>query len=185
MSYDLNDDEFNFDDDQTQGPKALREQVKKLAKQLETLTGELEAERKEKAELAGQVKSVSLRDALSAAGVDAKFLKVAEKDGVEPTEEAVKKWVKENEDIYSFKPVEAKPQQGEPDGEEEQEFEDDETDEELRAAIEAGQATESAGRPSGSSTTIQALEQANANLGQFKTEAEIDAYLAQLGAPRR
>lgn len=178
-------DGYNTDDDEpTAGD--LRSLVKKLQKQLKAKDDEL-AERDSKiGELTKTVKATSLRDLLTDAKIDPKFARLAERDGVEPTAEAVKAWVDENKDFYSFTPpagAEAQPSAA--DEVDEGQESEDEVDPELTEAIAQGQSLEANGRPSGSSTVVTALEQAQANLGQFKTEAELDEFLRSLGAPRR
>lgn len=112
----------DYDDDygQNDGPKALRDLVEKLQKQVKDLEKGLDAEKAEKATLAAQVKKSSLADLLKAAGIDPKFAARADKDGAEPTADGVKAWVEENKDFYNFaaaKPAETVAEQAEPDGE--------------------------------------------------------------------
>lgn len=179
--WDENDDAGNT------GPKALRDQLDKLKAELKEQAKELEKAKSENAELVTKVKATTFRDALSDAGIDPKYARFAERDGVEPTAEAVKQWVEDNRDVYAFLQKSTAPSTDEVTDEEQGDevVEEDQIPEELAEAIRQGQATEGVGRPSGSSTVVKALEQAQANLDQFKTEEEVDNYLRSLGAPRR
>ena len=95
--------DYNDDyDDQSNGPKALRELVEKLQKQVKDQEKALEAEKAEKAELSAKVKKSSLADLLKQAGVDPKFAARADKDGADATEDGVKAWIEENKDFYNF-----------------------------------------------------------------------------------
>lgn len=86
------------------GPKALRDHAKKLEKELADLKKSLEDERQARAEAEKKAKSASLADLLRDAKVDPKFARLASRDEVEPTKEAVAAWIEENKDFYSFTP---------------------------------------------------------------------------------
>ena len=176
MTDNLSWDEY---DDDTPNPGDLRDLVKKLQKELKTVKGSIEEKDKTIADLTGKVKATSLRDLLTAQGIDPKFAKRAELDGVDATEDAVKQWRQDNDGIYAFTPAEPA-QEGEAS---EDEGAADEVPDDLRNGLQQGQDLEGAGRPSGSSTIADALRAARENPGQFKSEAEIDAYLRSLNAP--
>ena len=167
-----------FDDDEQDqnGPKALRDALAKAKADLEQARKDLEAERATNAELSTKVKSISLRDTLSAAGVDPQYARFAERDGVEASEDAVKKWVEENKAVYAFLAPKATS------ATEDNEEPVDVIDPALEAGIAAGQQAEAGARPSGTATIIDTLN--GTDLSQFKSEAEVDAYLRSLGAPR-
>jgi hypothetical protein len=174
-------DEFETDDE-GQTPGDLRNLVKKLQKQLKTVQGQLEEKDSTINELTNKVKATSLRDLLTEAKIDPKFARLAERDGVEPTAEAVKKWVDDNKDFYSFTPAAAASEQDDA-GDDQGEGEEDHVDPDLVAAVAQGQATEGVGRPSGSSTVTETIRQAMANPGQFKSREDMIAFLKDLGAP--
>lgn len=169
------------DDRNDPSPGDLRNLVKKLQKELKDRDEKLAAQGKTIDDLTGQVKATSLRDLLTAQNIDPKFAKVAERDGVEPTEDAVKQWRQDYDGIYAFRP--AAEQSLEDDAGDEGEGDEGHVPDGLDDALQAGQNLEGAGHPSGSSTISDALRAARANPGQFKTEEELDAYLRKLGAP--
>lgn len=169
--YDDNDD---YDQEQS-GPKALRDALEKAKRELAEAKKALEAEVAAKADLEKKVKSSTLRDALTDAGIDPKYARFAERDGVEATPESVKKWVDESKDVYAFLAPKAQAREQEQDGPE------DVVDPDLVAGIEAGQSAESGGQPRGSNSVIDTL--AGADPSSFKSEAELYAYLQKLGAP--
>ena len=177
------DDDDDFD---STGPKALRDQLAKIKKDLADAQKELTKANEEKADLQTKVKSSTLRDALSDQGIDPKYARLAERDGAEPTPEGIKAWVKENEDVYAFlqKPDRA-PEVDDGEQDDGDEADEDGFDPDLEQEIRLGQQTESTGRPSGSSTVLQALEQAGADLSRFKSGDEVDAFLRSLGAPSK
>lgn len=170
------DDDF---DEQPSGPKALRDARDAAVKKAEELQAELEKRDKTIAELSGKVKSSSLRDALQDAGVDPKYARFADRDGIEPTAEAVKTWVEENRDVYAFLNAsqQSAPTEGEPGEQAKQEGEETggEMDPDYVEQLRAGQAAASVGRTPGPTNIEQALE--GANPASFQTEAEIDAYI--------
>ena len=172
---------YGYDEDDEYGqeqnaPKALRDALKKAQDELkarDATIAELEASA---SDLASRLKTTSLRDALTDAKVDPKYARFAERDGVDPTPEAVKKWVEDNKDVYAFlAPKQTEPADAEP------AEQADEIPDELRQQLEAGSTLESAGRPGNSVTVMEALNAVKPE--QFKTEAELDAYIRSLGAP--
>lgn len=129
--------------DNDTSPKALRDHAKALEKQLEDLKKSLETEKAARTAAEKAAKSASLADLLRSANIDPKFAKLAERDGIDPTADAVKAWVKENEDFYNFgakKATEAE----EPEAEAETEV--DEFDPEMAAALEQSAQLDSAGK---------------------------------------
>lgn len=180
--YDDDDNEYGQPQD---GPKALREAHDKAIAKVKELEAKLAEQTKLNDEQAAKLKSTSFRDALADAGLDPKYARFAERDGVEPTAEDVKKWAEENKDVYAFLAPKSEPTR---EGDEEQvEFEDvsgqDSLDPDYEAQMRAGQQAESTGRPSGSATVEQAL--ASTDVSQFKTREELEKFLfEQLNAPR-
>lgn len=171
--YDENDD---FEDESGSSPKDLRAALAKANKALKAKEAEL-AERDTKiAELSNAVKSTSLRDRLADAGIDPKYATRAERDGVEPTDESVKQWIDENKDVYVFlnKPAAANADEAH------EEQAGDLIDPDLEAGVRAGQQVESTGRTSGFKTAVEAVTAAKPD--QFKSEAELLAFLGGLGA---
>lgn len=99
--------DYEYDDENTEGPKALREHAKKLEKQLAESLKANEALQGQVTDLTVAVKKSSLTDLLKQAGVDPKFVVKADRDGVDATEDGVKAWIEENRDFYNFgKPAE-------------------------------------------------------------------------------
>lgn len=170
---------YDDDDDYTDGPKNLRDALKKAQDQLAQVQKDLEAERSSSADLAKKLKATSLRDALSDAGVDAKYARFAERDGVEPDVEAVKKWAAENADVYAFLAPKSAPAAD--DGDDGPDGQEDQLPQEFVDQVRAGQRVENTGRPSGSSTVLEALT--TVDPASFKTERELDDYIQSLGAP--
>jgi hypothetical protein len=134
----MSDNYYDDDNDQKDGPKALRDLVDKLQKQVKDQEKALEAERAEKATLSAQVKKSSLASLLKAAGVPEKFAARADKDGAEATEDGVKAWIDENKDFYNFGPATPVVEVQEPDGE-------PNVSPEMRDALAASRALDSAG----------------------------------------
>jgi hypothetical protein len=176
----LYDDDDDFDGN---GPKALRDALKKVQDELKAAQKELEDERKTNADLAKQVKTTSLRDALSDAGVDPKYARFAERDEVDADVESVKKWVEENKDVYAFlnKPAAATdaPAGDVVDAGDEEEVDD--LDQDFVDQVLAAQAVETSGRPSGSTTVMQTLE--GVDLNKVTSQEDIVKLLKELGAP--
>ena len=176
---------YDEDDDYGQtdnGPKALRDALKKAQDDLKARDAEIATLKEQAATLSKQVKSSTLRDALSDAGLDPKYARFAERDEVEPNVESVKKWADENKDVYAFlnKPAAEAPP-GDDDGDAGDAGPEDQIDPALAAQILAAQQLSSDGRPSGSTTIQDTL--AAINLDQFKDGSEIDALIRSMGAP--
>lgn len=87
---------YDYDDDEQQGdsPKALRDLVKKLQKDLEKVTGERDT-------FASKAKEADRTAVYTKLNIPPKIQRWM-KD-VEPTEDAVKQWVAENGEDFSFK----------------------------------------------------------------------------------
>ena len=171
MSYD------DFDEDeQNAGPKALRDHAKKLEKQLEELAKKLEAAEQARTEAEKKAKASTLRDVLTGLKIDPKFARLAERDGVEPEADAVKKWVDENKDFYSFTPTQA--EQADEVADEVYEESEDDIDPNYRQAVEAGNRAGAQGAGMGSSSVVDQI--ANLSAGSFE---ELVAELEKLGAP--
>ena len=102
-------EEFDdFDDDQQSGPKALRDQLKKEQAARKKLEADL-AEIKQRAEKAEQAaKRQTLAELFREAG-NPRAAKWAEKDGIEPTKEAVDAWLKENAEDFPTAPKQPAP----------------------------------------------------------------------------
>jgi hypothetical protein len=134
----MSDNYYDDDNDQKDGPKALRDLVEKLQKELKAEKAAREASDAEKATLSAQVKKSSLASLLKAAGVPEKFAARADKDGAEATEDGVKAWIDENKDFYNFGPATPVVEVQEPDGE-------PNVSPEMRDALAASRALDSAG----------------------------------------
>lgn len=174
-------DDFDDNGQEQSGPKALREALEKAKADLKARDAKLAEQENQIAELSKAVKSNTLRDALSDAGIDPKYARFAERDEVEPDVDSVKQWVEDNRDVYAFLAKAAAPQGEQVEGEQEQAPPADEIDPELVAALQAGQGLESTGQPVGSSNIAELL--AGTDPSKFNSEAEIDNLLRQLGAP--
>ena len=173
---------YDDDDDFEQsGPKPLRDQLDKLKEQLRQAQKDLDAERSSSADLAKKLKTTTLRDALSDAGVDPKYARFAERDEVDADVESVKKWAAENADVYAFLSKPAPAQRADDSDEDDSDGQEDQLPEGFVNQILAGQQVENSGRPSGSSTVLDALTKVDP--AQFKTERELDDYIKSLGAP--
>lgn len=172
--YDENDD---FEDESGSSPKDLRAALAKANKALKAKEAELAERDTQLADLAKKVKTVTLRDALSAAGVDPKYARFAERDEVDATPEAIAAWVDENKEVYAFL---GKPAATATDDDEAQETED-EIDPDLAAGVLAGQQVEGTGRPSGSTNLIQQLE--GIDTKSVQTREELEKLLAGMGVP--
>lgn len=107
-------DDFDFEDDeQLQGPKALRDALKKAQKALEAAAKRAEEAEARAAKAEKEAKSKSLADLFRDKGVDPRFVKWAEKDNLDATAEAVDGWLKENPE---FAPAKKQQQPDTPDG---------------------------------------------------------------------
>jgi len=172
--------DYNDDyDDQSNGPKALRELVEKLQKQVKDQEKALEAEKAEKAELSAKVKKSSLADLLKQAGVDPKFAARADRDGADASADGVKAWIEENKDFYNFgaaKPAETVVEPVEQDGE-------PNVSAELSAALRASQALSESGVAPGEVDITQKIQSIPA--GRRQSEAELLAELRSVGVDVR
>lgn len=169
----MSDNYYDDDNDRDNGPKALRELVEKLQKQVKDHEKALETERAEKATLAAQVKKSSLAELLKAAGVPEKFAARADKDGAEATEDGVKAWIEENKDFYNFsaaKPAEVV----EPDGQEN-------VSDELRQAIKASQALDSSGVTPSEVNITDRIQSISTNITEAQLLEELKALGVQIG----
>jgi hypothetical protein len=92
MSYDAYDD-----DDQQQSGGALRAQLEKALK-------DLKAVQEENAKLSANVKTATLENLLRDKQVPPNIQRWMKRDGVEPTAEAVDKWIAENGEDFGYKP---------------------------------------------------------------------------------
>ena len=90
MSYDYDDDEQN------EGPKALRDLVKKLQRDLEKVTEERDS-------FASKAKEADLSRVFTDLKIPAHIQRWMKRDGVEADEAAVKQWVNENGADFNFK----------------------------------------------------------------------------------
>jgi hypothetical protein len=160
-------------DDQNDGPKALRELVDKLQKQLKDQEKALEAEKAEKATLSAQVKKASLADLLKKAGVDPKFAARADKDGADATEEGVKAWIEENKDFYNFGPAKPAEEAQEPSGE-------PNVSAEMAAAIQASQSLDASGVTPSEVNVLEKIQSLDTNPRKV-SEAQLRENLAALG----
>lgn len=167
---DYNDDYDTDDQNESNGPKALRELVDKLKKQVKDQEKALEAERAEKATLSAQVKKSSLASLLKAAGVPEKFAARADKDGAEATEDGVKAWIEENKDFYNFGEPKAA-EVVEPDGQ-------DNVSPELAAAVAASQALDASGVTPSDVNIVSKLQSISTD---NKTEEQVLAEIQALG----
>ena len=178
----LYEDDDEYGTDEQSGPKGLRTKLASVEKEKAALEKQLKELTESNATLTKQVKSTTLRQALTDAGVDPKYARFAERDEVEATPESVAKWVEESKDVYAF--LAAKPA-ATPTGDADDDSADDGPTDELDPAfveqILAGQQAETSGRPSGSSTIHDVLS--GIDPSKFKTEQELDSFLRKLGAP--
>jgi len=172
---------YDEDDDYTDGPKALRDALAKAKKELAERDSKIAELESSSADLAKKLKTTTLRDALSDAGVDPKYARFAERDEVDADVESVKKWAAENADVYAFLSKPAPAQRADDSDEDDSDGQEDQLPEGFVNQILAGQQVENSGRPSGSSTVLDALTKVDP--AQFKTERELDDYIKSLGAP--
>ena len=92
MSYDFDDD-----DNEQQSGGALRAQLEKALK-------DLKAVQDENAKLSASVKSATLETVLRDKGIPPKIQRWLKRDDVEPTADAVDKWLAENGEDFGWKP---------------------------------------------------------------------------------
>lgn len=175
------DEDDDYGQEPSSGPKGLRSKLDAVEKEKKALEAQLAELTSQNADLAKQLKSTTLRDALSDAGVDPKYARFAERDEVEPNADAVRRWAEENKDVYAFlntpAPAPADGEQGE------EQAPEDELPEDIVAGVRAGEQAVNTGRPSGSATITDTL--AGADLSKFGSEAEVDAFIRSLDPPRR
>jgi hypothetical protein len=189
------DDEYDEQGDQS--GSELRKQLEKALKANKELAAKVEAfEAAEQAKVARE----SLETILKDKGVKPGLVKWLEKDGVEPSKDAVDKWLSENGEFFNVTAdgkTETKTdssEQGETNGQEQHEAQSQSADPfadlppELRAAFEAmaaGQALESEAvsvqvDPKAEGVVQRGLEVVGESA---KTEADILSALVKLGAP--
>ena len=107
MSDNIYDDDYSDESDESSnGPKALREALKKAhseakakAKEFEDLSTKFESLNK-------KVTEQSLADLLREKQVPANIAKWIKRDGIDSTAEAVDEWLKDNGDDFGYKPGE-------------------------------------------------------------------------------
>lgn len=86
-------------DDKANAPKALRDQNKKLNKELEDL-------RKQNAEVQEKLRARDLAEALETHGAPKRLAKYAARDIEDVSEDAVLEWLKENGEDFGWEPAE-------------------------------------------------------------------------------
>ena len=98
--YEYDDDEDNTEtEEDTNGPKALRDQNRKLNKQLKDLQTQFD-------QINGERRESSLKSYLSEKGLRPSIANWISKDGVDPTDSrALDAWVAENADEFNLSPV--------------------------------------------------------------------------------
>lgn len=94
--YDYDDDD-EFEDESQNAPKDLRRALSKANKQLAELA-------KQNEELNKKLASQSLSSLMSEKKIPANIQRWMKRDGVEPTAEAVDKWLEENGSDFGWKP---------------------------------------------------------------------------------
>lgn len=89
-----------YDETETNGgPKALRDALEKANKEKAQLAKQVQEALAKVADFEKRQKAQSLSDLLKAKGVDPKYAKWADKDDVEPSEDAIDKWLQENKEL--------------------------------------------------------------------------------------
>lgn len=175
-----------FDEDtetygQETAPKALREALEKANKDKTELEKRLADLQKANDDLAKQVKSTSLRDAMSDAGLDPKYARFAERDEVEPNVDSVKKWAEDNKDVYAFLAPRSESAQ-EPQENADPQDQVDDMDPDMAEALGQAAGLQANGKPVGSATITDVL--ASTDVSKFRTREELNKFLDGLGAPR-
>lgn len=185
-------DEFDQEQPQQDGPKALRDALDKAnkaiaerEKKLDEALKRIESfERKEKASTLGQL--------FQDKGVDPKYARWADKDGIEPTEDAVAAWIEENKDLLPAAQSNEDSQRNEPGNQGPQGQQADPfagLPEEVRAALAAMQGSQEleSEAMTGIPFDPRAEEAVEASLSAVasnaKSEADIVAALKAMGAP--
>ena len=165
--------DYEFEDDLANGPKALRDHVKQLEKQLAEANKAKEALESQVTDLSAQVKKSSLTDLLKQAGVDPKFAARADRDGAEPTPEGVKAWIDENRDFYNF----GEPKQADA------ETADDNAEPTIPDGVEegvrAGQALDASGVAPSEVTVMSKLQAIDPS--KFSSREELEAAIQAAG----
>lgn len=88
---------YDYDDDEQQNGGALRAQLEKALK-------DLKAAQEENAKLSKSVKTVTLDNLLRDKNVPANIQRWMKRDEIEPTPDAVDKWLAENGEDFGYKP---------------------------------------------------------------------------------
>ena len=169
----------DYDEQGNNGPADLRKALEKAKRDLKAAQDRAEAAEQAAADALQKVKATSLRDLLTDAKVDPKFARLAERDGIEPTAEAVKSWIAENKDFYNFGPAKAATEQVADEEEQAEDEEVDDLDPTYRAAIEQSGRIESGSAGVGSTSLIDRIQSLKAS-GSLD---ELYKGLADLGAP--
>lgn len=166
-------DEFDNDEN---GPKALRDHVKNLEKQLAAANEEKDDLMAQVTDLSGRVKKASLADLLKEKGIDPKFASRADRDGAEPTAEGVEAWIEENRDFYNFGTSAKADPEGEPSGEPEGE---PTIPDGMDEGVRAGQALDASGVAPSEVTQLSKLQSIDPT--KFNSRAELEAAIAAAG----
>ena len=158
-------------------PKALRDHVKNLEKQLKDLTADLEKAKDQNAELARARNQATLETLLK--DIPPRVTKWMKRDfdadKTEPSKEAVEKWLAENGEDFGYKPGEPEKPAPQPDGQQAS----PEVPPEIQAAYQAIQAFNE-----GQTGDTSQIEQRLAELGkQDLSFQEMVAGLRDMGAP--
>ena len=190
--------EDEYDENGQESGSELRKQLEKALKANKELAEKVASF--ESAEKAKQARE-SLESILKEKGVKPGLVKWLEKDGVEPSKDAVDKWLSENGEFFNVtadgktnETTNNSSEQGEPNGQEQHEAQSQSADPfadlppELRAAFQAmaaGQALESEAvsvqvDPKAEGVVQRSLEVVAENA---KSEADVLSALAKLGAP--
>ena len=100
----MSDDIWSTEDEANQAPAGLRDHAKNLEKQLKEQQKLYADLQKQYAEIEKAQKKASLDGILREKQVPPRIAKWLTRDEVEPTEEAVSKWLEENGEDFGFKP---------------------------------------------------------------------------------
>lgn len=182
--------EYDEYDEQTGGPKALRDALEKANKEKAQLAKQVEEALAKVADFEKRQKAQSLSDLLKAKGVDPKYARWADKDDVEPSEDAIDKWLQDNKDLIPVASGDS--QQSDPAPEATNSGEQGDPfaglPDEVRTALAAMQTSQ---QLEAQSTTVafnpRAEEAIEKSLGAIaenaKSEADLIKALQALGAP--
>lgn len=184
------DDDFENEQEQN-GPKQLRDALDKANKALADRDKKLNDALERIAAFERKERASSLSDLLKAKNVDPKYARWADKDGVEPTEDAVAKWLDENKDLVPVSaPSTEDSRQNDPAAPQGAQVDPYAgLPAEVRAALEAMSASQAmeSNATAGSPVDPKAEEGIAASLAAVgqnaKSEGDIIAALAALGAP--